>query len=142
VAEDVFGLQILGQSLAVGGASGVVGAAGNAYLGEPVTPQSVFFDTTIGAITYGAAEYTPAVPGRLPNFGTAAFFSGEHTQQNAIQLGVDAGANYLSSIFTSIFTPAKINSYTPSGAVQTFTTPSGAVVNANGQLISGPPQKK
>lgn len=40
--------------------------------------------------------------GRLPNFGTQAFYTGAHTQQNALNLGIDASASYLSSVLSDI----------------------------------------
>jgi hypothetical protein len=96
---------IVGQSAIVGGASGVVGTAGNAYLGQPVTPQSVLFDSLIGGATFGFSELTPGVPGRLPNFGSSAFYAGAQTQEEALQLTVDALSNYLSSVLAAIATP-------------------------------------
>lgn len=93
----VGGLGIAAQAGIVGGASGISGALGNAYLGQPVTPQSVVTDTVIGGLTFGAGRFVPSVPGRLPNFGTNAFVAGKHTQQSAMQLGVNSIANYTSA---------------------------------------------
>jgi len=120
---------VAGQAAIVGGASGIVGAGGNAYLGESITPQSVFFDTAIGALTFGLGSAVPKVPGRLPNFGTNAFFFGKHTQQSAQQLGVEAISSYMGALFGG----ASLG-----GGLQTYTTPSGAVVDSGGGLISGP----
>ncbi len=88
------GVGLLGQSAIMGGASGLVGAGANAYLGESVTVQSVATDVIFGGATFGLAGAVPRVPGRLPNFGTSAFFTGKHTQQSAMQLGVGSISNY------------------------------------------------
>jgi RHS repeat-associated protein len=89
---------IAGQALIVGGASGIVGAGGNAYLGDPITFQSVGSDVIIGGLTFGAGAMVPRVPGRLPNFGTNAFMAGKHTQQSAMQLSAGAISNYTSQL--------------------------------------------
>ena len=48
----------------------------------------------------------------------------------------------LSGVYTSNSSTAPAGAtYTASGALSTYPTPSGAVVSANGELISGPPQK-
>jgi hypothetical protein len=133
LAGGYLGLGLVGQSVAVGVTSGTVGALGNAYLGQPVTAQSVGIDTFLGAATFGASEFAPGVSGRLPNAFTDAFFTGAHTQQNALKLGIDAGSNYLGSILTSMFTaPLRTTTYAPTGGMRTFTTPSGAVVDGGG----------
>jgi hypothetical protein len=86
----------------------------------------------------------PGVPGRLPNFGTDAFFSGKHTQQSALQLSYGAISNYIGALIGS--------SGSRNGAVQSFNastgassassklwvTPSGAVVTWGGGIILGP----
>jgi len=92
------GLSIGSQAAIVGLASGATGAAGNAYLGQQVTAQSILTDTLIGGLTFGAGRYVNAVPGRWPNFGTSAFFTGKHTQQSAMQLGVGSISNYTSQL--------------------------------------------
>ncbi|MEK7564320.1 MAG: FG-GAP-like repeat-containing protein [Patescibacteria group bacterium] len=96
------GIGVVGQSVVMGGVTGAVGAGGNAFLGESVTPGSVAVDSVVGALTFGASSVIPKVPGRLPNFGTQAFVSGKHTQQSAMNLGVDAGGNYISAIMNDI----------------------------------------
>lgn len=93
---------VLGQVAIVGSTSGLVGVGGSYVLGESITPESVFFDTVVGGTTFGLVKGVPRVPGRLPSFGTQAFFTGKHTQQSALNLGVDAAANYLSAILTDI----------------------------------------
>jgi len=147
---------IAGQSAIVGVASGVVGAGGNWWLGQSVTPGSVFLDSAFGALTFGLAELAPGIPGRFPNFGTKAFFMGAHTQQNALRVGVDAGGSYLSSIFASLTTAqARVNAAntvnstigTSAGsggggqpnANSVWVTPSGAVVTWGSQLVAPPP---
>ncbi|KKW19790.1 MAG: YD repeat protein [Parcubacteria group bacterium GW2011_GWA2_51_10] len=95
------GMSIPAQVALIGGTSGATGALGNLYLGDAVTPQSVFWDTTIGGVTFGLGKFVPGIPGRLPNFGTQAFFTGKHTQQSAMQLGVGAISNYTSQILGS-----------------------------------------
>jgi RHS repeat-associated protein len=153
LAADVVGPSLVAQSALVGGTSGATGIFANAYLGEPVTPQSVFFDTTFGALTLGLGEFTPGIRGRLPKFGTEAFFTGAHTQQNALRVGVDAGSSYLSYAFSEITTNqarvsaansfnAAIGSGSGGGGQPSnnslWVTPSGAVVTWGGQLIIGP----
>ncbi len=93
---------VAGQAVIVGAASGVIGAGGNYALGQPVSPSSVFWDTTIGGLTFGVEELVPGIPGRLPKLGTEAFYNGAHTMQSAAQLGVGAGSNYLSSLLSSV----------------------------------------
>lgn len=155
-SEEVFGTNLLVQSSVVGGASGLSGAAVNHALGEPVTPGSVFWDTSLGAFTFGLSELAPAVRGVSPNFGTQAFYRGAHTQQDAFNLGIGAGSNYLSSVFAQLSTPQRISaaqSYNSSigGSGGTsgggasiphssslWTTPSGAVVTFGGSLVAGP----
>jgi len=86
----------------MGGVSGAVGAGGNAFLGESITPRSFAIDAVVGGVTFGASSIVPKVPGRLPNFGTRAFVVGKHTQQSAMNLGVEAGANYVSAVLSDI----------------------------------------
>ena len=117
------GLSTLGQIGVVGTASGVSGILGNAYLGDPITPQSIIADTVIGGASFGILKTAPRVPGRLPNFGTNAFYFGKHTQQSAYQLGFESVSSYLGALFGG-------------GSMQTYTTPSGAVVDFSGNLIS------
>lgn len=95
------GLGTLGQAVTVGVASGVTGIASNLVLGQPVTSQGALIDTAVGSVSFGALSNVAKIPGRLPNFGTKAFFVGEHTKQNALNLGFEAGINYLSSAFSS-----------------------------------------
>ena len=64
------GMSLLGQMAVVGGASGAVSAGGSWYLGDPITAQGVLTDAAFGALTFGAGELVPAVPGRLPAFGS------------------------------------------------------------------------
>jgi RHS repeat-associated protein len=118
LAGSALGLGVAGQAAVVGGASGVTGAIGSAYLGEPVTVQSVATDVAFGAATFGASSLVPRVPGRLPNFGTEAFFAGKHTQQSAMSMGVDAISSYLSSVLgnTSFGSGSSRSSYTQSQA--------------------------
>ena len=97
-AEMTGGMSLLGQMAVVGGASGAVSAGGSWYLGDPITAQGVLTDAAFGALTFGAGELVPAVPGRLPAFGSDAFFFGSHTQQSAMRLGVDAISNYTSAV--------------------------------------------
>lgn len=147
---------VAGQALIMGGVSGAVGAGGNVYLGDPVTPQSVAADTIIGGLTFGAEEFVPRVPGRLPNLGTDAFFFGKHTQQSAMLLGVNSISNYTSQItggfnFGNTYQSrtTAVQSYNQSigaskGGVggtsnnSLWVTPSGAVVSWGGQLVVGP----
>ena len=154
-SEEVFGTNLLIQSAVVGGVSGATGAAVNHALGDPVTLASIFWDTTLGGFTFGASEIAPGVPGRLPNFGTQAFYTGAHTIENAFNLGIGAGSNYLSSIFTQLSTSQRVSatqSYNAGlgggggsgggtsmpNASSLWTTPSGAVVTFGGSLIAGP----
>ncbi len=144
-AAGAFTASIAGQAAIVGGASGIVGAGGNAYLGDPTTMQSVAADTIIGGLSFGLGKFVPGVPGRLPNFGTDAFFFGKHTQESAMRLGVDSISNYTSQLlggfsFGSSYQSRStaVQSYnTSSGATtphsQLWVTPSGAVVNWGGQ---------
>ncbi len=121
------GIGLAGQAAVVGVASAGVGAAGNKYLGQPNTPQSVIFDATIGAATFGAAELAPGVSGRLPSFGTQSFFTGAHTQENALKVGVDAVSSYLSSALTDIstsYSATRVDA-APGTAKQSFSTPNG-----------------
>ncbi len=91
----------IGQAATVGIASGLTGAGGNYILGQTTTSQSVVTDAVIGGLTFGVVKSAPLVSGRLPNLGTGAFFAGKHTQQSAMQLGVDAVASYISSLVGS-----------------------------------------
>jgi hypothetical protein len=160
-ASALFAENLLAQSATVGVMSGVVGAGGNAVLGEQVTPQSVFWDTSLGALSFGLAELTPGIRGALPKFGTNAFYFGAHTQANAAALGVDAGFGFLGSVLTQLTTPQARSTFTSSynnavsgnaksgggsppggGSVPSsnslWVTPSGAVVTWGGSLVVGP----
>ncbi|MEX0931733.1 MAG: RHS repeat-associated core domain-containing protein, partial [Candidatus Paceibacterota bacterium] len=95
------GLGIAGQVAVVGGASGAAGVAGNWYLGESITLQSVAADTIIGGATFGAGKFVPGLPGRNPNFRTNAFYFGRHTQQSAMKLGIEGISGYTSLIVGS-----------------------------------------
>ncbi len=101
-AGSSVGIGAVGQSVIMGGVTGVVGAGGNAFLGEPVRLGSVALDSVVGALTFGASSMVWKTPGRLPGFGTDAFFFGKHTQQSAMNLGVDTGTNYISAIMNDI----------------------------------------
>ena len=96
------GVGLTGQVAIVGGTTGATGVIANTYLGQQSSLESFAIDTVIGAATFGAGSMVPKVPGRLPNFGTQAFMSGKHTQQSAMNLGVEAGANYVSAIISDI----------------------------------------
>ncbi|MEK7113597.1 MAG: hypothetical protein AAB873_02090, partial [Patescibacteria group bacterium] len=93
-------LGIAGQSAIVSGASALVGAAGNAYLGDNVSVQSVSTDAFFGALTFGLAGSIPKVPGRLPDFLTRAFFAGKHTGQSAAQLIIETQGVFASSMIS------------------------------------------
>ena len=97
-AAGAFTASVAGQAAIVGGASSIVGAGGNAYLGQPITTQSVINDVVFGGATVGAMKCVPGVRGAQPKFGTQRFFSGAHALRNAQVLTVDAGANYFSNV--------------------------------------------
>lgn len=140
------------------GHSGAVSAGGSWYLGDPITAQGVLTDAAFGALTFGAGELVPAVPGRLPAFGSDAFFFGSHTQQSAMRLGVDAISNYTSAVIggfnfgnTYQSRTSAAQSYNTSVGASTggggggipsnnslWVTPSGAVVTWGGSLVIGP----
>jgi hypothetical protein len=128
-AEGLVGPSLLPQGVTVGGASGAAGALGNAYLNEPVTPQSIFFDTAIGGATFGLSELTPGVPGVMPNFGTPAFFMGAHTTEQALQLEVDALSSYLSSVLATIYTPQR--AIIPTTTNNAYFSPSQTISTGN-----------
>jgi hypothetical protein len=142
------GFGIAAQMGIAGAASGATGALGNAYLGDPVTLQSVTSDTVFGGLTFGLQKFVPGVPGRLPNFGTDAFFFGQHTQQSALQLSYGAFSSYVSAVVGSAGSTQQSRSAavqsidTSSGASspqsQLWVTPSGAVVTWGGNVIVGP----
>jgi len=111
-SAEFFGTSLVAQSAVVGGVSGATGALANYWLGEPVTLQSVFWDTSLGGLTFGLSEFAPAVPGRLPNFGTKAFYMGAHTKQDAARLGVDSISGYLGALFGT-------SNFSSSGSYQT-----------------------
>jgi hypothetical protein len=139
LAGETFGLGVVGRSVAVGGASGITGALGNRYLRQPVTPESVTFDTLLGGSTFGLSEMTPGVPGVLPKFGTAAFYGGAHTQEEAIQLTIDAISNYLSYALSVIAAPlhAIIPSAQPSNAYSTPNSPISTTASASTPSTTG-----
>ena len=101
LAAGYLGLGVVGQSVAVGAASGLTGVGGDLVLGEEITAQGVVSDVLIGSLSYGALSSTAKVPGRLPNFGTKAFFSGRHTQQSFLNLGADALSTSLSLLYAN-----------------------------------------
>src|SRR3989344_2152887 len=150
---------IFGQSIATGVASGVAGAGGNWLLGERVTPQTVVTDALIGGLSFGALRSVSGVPGRLPNFGTQAFYLGRHAQQSAMQLGVGAISNYTSQLvgnfnlgstyqsrssavqsYNSGISPGFVagSSSVSSLAGTLWTLSNGAVVSWEGTLVAGP----
>jgi RHS repeat-associated protein len=104
-----------------GGASGAIGALGNVYLGEPITAQSIIANTVIGGATFGAVRSAPLVPGRS-NFGTRAFFTGKHTQQSSLRLGVESTSSYLSTLVgnASLGRPLSGSGSAASGSYNTF----------------------
>jgi RHS repeat-associated protein len=140
---------LAGQAAIVGVASGATGALGNAYLGDSVTPQSVISDTVVGGLTFGLSKFVPGLPGRLPNFGTNAFFFGKDTEQSALQLSYGAISSYLGQIFGSFGSTqqsrsAAVQSLNSSSGASTpqsqlWVTPSGAVVTWGGTVVVGPP---
>jgi len=153
LAASLPGVGLLGQSLIVGGASGVVGAGANSYLEEPVTPQSVAADVIFGGATFGLAGAAPKVPGRLPNFGTEAFYIGKHAQYSSQMLGVESISNYLSQSLSSFGADnsydsrqALVNNYndslgSTSNENKLWTLPSGAIITWGGDIIAGPTAK-
>src|SRR3989344_2351642 len=137
---------IAGQAVAVGVASGLIGAGGNYLLGQPIAPESVAIDTILGGLTYGAVQSAPRVRGLLPEFGTKAFYMGRHTQQSVLNLGIDAAFGYVGSTLTDVASYrseptvyVRDVQHTQSDyTTKTYTTPSGAVVDWGGNVISGP----
>ena len=97
-AAGAFTASVAGHAAIVGGASGVVGAGGNAYLGRPITAQSVVADAVFGGATFGALKFVPGVRGAQPKLGTQKFFGGGHTMRDAQTLVVDTGSNYFSNV--------------------------------------------
>jgi RHS repeat-associated protein len=98
LAGNVFGLGLVGQSAGVGGASGLTSLGSSRILEGSFNYQGAVTDAIFGAATFGLVGNATRVPGRLPNFGTKAFFAGKHTQQSAFRLGVDSTSTYLSSL--------------------------------------------
>jgi hypothetical protein len=104
-----------------------------------------------GGLTFGLQKFIPGLsglPGRLPNFGTDAFFLGQHTQQSALQLSYGGFSSYVSAVVGSAGSTQQSRSAavqsinTSFGASspqsQLWVTPSGAVVNWAGSVIVGP----
>jgi RHS repeat-associated protein len=126
---------------------------------EAINPWEVAADGLISAGTAGLIGSTPGVPGALPNLFTDAFYTGSHTANEALQTGVSTlSAGFASAIFNNASTIQSrqnaVSSYNAAiGGVSSgggggggsspntnslWVTPSGAVVNWGGQLISGP----
>lgn len=80
-------------------------------------------DMTIGGATFGLSEFVPEVSGRLPGFGTRAFYTGAHTVQDAVRLGIDTGSNYLSAILSSaLSSPSGMDTYQLQGQTSNYST--------------------
>jgi RHS repeat-associated protein len=76
-------------TLAVGASAGTltVGTTyvGNYLLGKPTDPTSVIVGGGMSAVTAGTLKTLPQVLGRLPKFGTQAFYTGAHTARQAAE---------------------------------------------------------
>lgn len=86
-AAAAAGLTTFATTLVVGGTAGTLTAgttaAGNVILGQEIDPTSLAINSGISAVTAGTLSTLPKVPGRMPNLGTKAFFTGSHTQRQA-----------------------------------------------------------
>lgn len=73
----------------VGGTAGTLNVGttymGNYALNKPTDPTSAILGGTVSALTAGTLRTLPQVSGRLPNFGTQAFYTGVHTQRQAAE---------------------------------------------------------
>jgi hypothetical protein len=73
----------------VGGTAGALNVGttltGNYFLGQKTDSTNLAIGTTVSVLTAGTLRTLPQVPGRLPNFGTKAFYSGAHTQRQAAE---------------------------------------------------------
>ena len=67
-------------------------------------------DTVVGGLSFGLMSSAIKVPGRLPKFGSEAFFAGKHAQQSASMLAADAVSSYVGSLYGNIdFSPIDYN---------------------------------
>jgi RHS repeat-associated protein len=89
LAAGTAGLGAGATAVAVGGTAGVLNGgttvAGNYYLGVPTDPTALALNSGLAALTAGTLSRLPQVPGRLPSFGSTAFFTGAHTQRQAAE---------------------------------------------------------
>jgi RHS repeat-associated protein len=78
-----------GAILATGATAGVLtfgtGILGDKILGEETDYSSLAVDSAIAAATGGVFRALPQVSGRMPNFGTRAFFAGAHTARQGAE---------------------------------------------------------
>ena len=72
---------LTGSPYIIGGATVGTSVLGNQWLGQQTNLTQTGVDAVLNAGTAGVFKLFPGVPGRLPNFGTQAFFTGKHTQQ-------------------------------------------------------------
>jgi len=84
------GLSVLtGNPYVVGGTAAGTSVLTDKWLGQETNWTQTGIDAVLSGGTAGVFKLFPKVPGRLPNFGTQAFFTGKHTQQEVTKEAIN-----------------------------------------------------
>ena len=78
-----------GNPYVIGGTAAGTSVLGDKWLGQQTNFTQTGINTAVTVGTAGVLRTFPGVPGRLPNFGTQAFFTGAHTQQEVTKESIN-----------------------------------------------------
>jgi hypothetical protein len=114
---------------AVGAISGTVTAVGeyvgNKVMGQKIDVRAMAQNSVFNAVTAGAFEFLPGVPGRMPNLFSKSFFTGSHTKNFFAQEFIGDSAQQMYSTATTLVTRPIQN------AIKSITQTKQSTVNKN-----------
>jgi hypothetical protein len=134
-ATAVFDIGAAGVGAIAGGATAVTDYFGNGVLGQKNDWGAIALDSTLNALTGGAFEFLPGVPGRLPQLFSRSFFTGAHMQNALAQSFVGTSAQGLVAGLVTL-SAANSNQGSASAAAQAQSWAKGAGIgNSQGAFI-------
>jgi RHS repeat-associated protein len=120
IAAPFIGLTGGAATIAVGGTAGTLTAGttllGDYYLGRQTDIPGLVVGSGVSALTAGALKSLPKVPGRLPNFGTKAFYSGAHATRQAAEEFVSSSMQLLGQTAVGAAVPKGSSNSGPGGS--------------------------